>query len=58
MTLILPWDLFRVTFQYVFLFRQEEKESLQNLNNRLAAYIDRIRHLEMENAKLSHQVKL
>ena len=38
------------------LSRKEEKQSLQNLNNRLAGYIDRVRQLQNENAKLTHQV--
>ncbi|KAL3866193.1 hypothetical protein ACJMK2_043515 [Sinanodonta woodiana] len=37
--------------------RMEEKEKLQNLNDRLAAYIDRVRYLEDENARLSTQVR-
>ncbi|XP_071747127.1 lamin-B1.S isoform X6 [Lepeophtheirus salmonis] len=39
------------------LTRKEEKMSLQNLNNRLASYIDRVRQLQNENNKLSHQIK-
>jgi hypothetical protein len=61
------------------LTRKEEKQSLQNLNNRLASrlniqivffikglknnnyiflgYIDRVRQLQQENARLVHQVK-
>ncbi|XP_059094822.1 lamin-C-like isoform X2 [Tigriopus californicus] len=39
------------------LSRKEEKQSLQNLNNRLAGYIDRVRQLQQENAKLVHQVR-
>ena len=38
------------------LTRKEEKMSLQNLNNRLAGYIDRVRQLQNENSKLTHQV--
>jgi len=38
------------------LSRKEEKQSLQNLNNRLAGYIDRVRQLQQENSKLTHQV--
>lgn len=37
--------------------RQEEKTQLQNLNDRLAAYIDRIRNLETENNRLLVQVR-
>ncbi|KAK3602508.1 hypothetical protein CHS0354_029318 [Potamilus streckersoni] len=37
--------------------RMEEKEKLQNLNDRLAAYIDKVRYLEDENARLSTQVR-
>jgi len=39
------------------LTRKEEKQSLQNLNNRLAGYIDRVRQLQQENMKLNHQIK-
>lgn len=39
------------------LTRKEEKMSLQNLNNRLAGYIDRVRQLQNENHKLYHQVR-
>ena len=39
------------------LTRKEEKQSLQNLNNRLAGYIDRVRQLQQENQRLSHQVR-
>ena len=39
------------------LTRKEEKQSLQNLNNRLAGYIDRVRQLQQDNAKLTHQIK-
>lgn len=39
------------------LTRREEKQSLQNLNNRLAGYIDRVRQLQNENNKLTHQIK-
>ena len=34
----------------------QEKVELQNLNDRLAAYIDRVRHLESENNRLSLQI--
>ena len=37
--------------------RLQEKEQLQNLNDRLAAYIDRVRYLEGENSRLQVQVK-
>ncbi|XP_063704304.1 lamin Dm0-like isoform X2 [Culicoides brevitarsis] len=37
--------------------RLVEKVELQNLNDRLACYIDRVRHLESENARLSVQVQ-
>ena len=39
------------------LSRKEEKGALQNLNNRLAGYIDRVRQLQQENARLTHQVR-
>jgi len=35
----------------------QEKEQLQNLNDRLAAYIDKVRHLESENSRLLVQVR-
>lgn len=37
--------------------RQQEKEQLQNLNDRLAAYIDKVRFLETENSRLSVQIR-
>merc|ERR1711902_423852 len=37
--------------------RQEEKQGLQNLNNRLAGYIDKVRQLQRDNAKLTKQIK-
>lgn len=37
--------------------RIQEKEQLQNLNDRLATYIDRVRFLETENSRLQVQVK-
>lgn len=37
--------------------RLQEKAELQNLNDRLAAYIDRVRNLETENARLSIEVQ-
>lgn len=39
------------------LSRKEEKMSLQNLNNRLAGYIDKVRQLQRDNAKLTKQIK-
>ncbi|TDG42266.1 hypothetical protein AWZ03_011325 [Drosophila navojoa] len=36
--------------------RLQEKEELQHLNDRLATYIDRMRHLENENARLTQEV--
>lgn len=36
--------------------RLAEKNDLQNLNDRLAAYIDRVRNLENENARLSSEI--
>jgi len=38
------------------LSRKEEKQSLQNLNNRLAGYIDRVRSLQKENHHLTKQI--
>lgn len=37
--------------------RLQEKADLQNLNDRLAAYIDRVRQLELENNRLNVQVE-
>jgi len=37
--------------------RTQEKHELANLNDRLAAYIDRVRHLESENSHLTRQVQ-
>lgn len=37
--------------------RLQEKAELQNLNDRLACYIDRVRNLENENARLSIEVQ-
>ena len=36
--------------------RVQEKEELSDLNDRLAAYIDRVRSLESQNAKLSMEI--
>ena len=36
--------------------RLQEKHDLQNLNDRLACYIDRVRHLETENSRLTREV--
>ena len=38
------------------LSRTEEKRQLGHLNDRLAAYIDRVRSLELENGRLEQQV--
>ncbi|XP_017866108.1 PREDICTED: lamin-C isoform X1 [Drosophila arizonae] len=38
--------------------RLQEKEELQHLNDRLACYIDRMRHLENENARLTQEVHM
>ena len=37
--------------------RMQEKEQLSNLNDRLAAYIDKVRYLENENSRLSVQIR-
>lgn len=36
--------------------RLQEKKQLQSLNDRLAQYIERVRHLEVENSKLEVQI--
>ena len=36
--------------------RQEEKEELTHLNDRLASYIDRVRQLELDNSRLQVQI--
>lgn len=36
--------------------REEEKQELQHLNDRLATYIDRVKALEAENSKLTTQI--
>ncbi|KAJ0182391.1 hypothetical protein K1T71_001760 [Dendrolimus kikuchii] len=37
--------------------RLQEKDALQNLNDRLAAYIDKVRQLESENSGLRHEIQ-
>lgn len=37
--------------------RLQEKAELQNLNDRLAVYIDRVRQLETENNRLSREIQ-
>ena len=37
--------------------RMQEKEQLSNLNDRLAAYIDKVRYLENENSRLTVQIR-
>ncbi|XP_041784782.1 lamin Dm0 [Anopheles merus] len=37
--------------------RLQEKADLQNLNDRLACYIDRVRYLEQENSRLTMEVR-
>ena len=36
--------------------REEEKQELQHLNDRLATYIDRVKTLEAENSKLTTEI--
>ncbi|KAK6642366.1 hypothetical protein RUM43_003867 [Polyplax serrata] len=40
------------------LSRLQEKHELQNLNDRLACYMDKVRSLEAENNRLSRQVRI
>lgn len=35
----------------------QEKQDLQNLNDRLACYIEKVRHLEAENSHLTREVQ-
>ena len=37
--------------------RKEEKQCLQNLNNRLAGYIDHVHQLQQEKSHLTYQIK-
>ena len=39
------------------LTRSQERQSLQNLNNRLAGYIDKVRSLEQDNSKLTTEIR-
>ncbi|KAG1655508.1 Lamin-C [Nymphon striatum] len=40
------------------LSRLQERNELQNLNDRLANYIDRVKYLEAENSELNHQIEI
>merc|ERR1712142_461447 len=37
--------------------RKGEKQSLQNLNNRLAGYIDKVRRLQQDNSRLTKEIR-
>lgn len=37
--------------------RLQEKQDLQNLNDRLACYIDKVRYLEAENSRLTREIQ-
>lgn len=37
--------------------RLQEKNDLSNLNDRLAIYIDKVRHLENENGRLTREIR-
>merc|ERR1712142_1241607 len=37
--------------------RKGEKQSLQNLNNRLAGYIDKVRRLQRDNSRLTKEIR-
>jgi len=39
------------------LTRKGEKQSLQNLNNRLAGYIDKVRRLQQDNSRLTKEIR-
>ena len=36
--------------------RKEETDAMAHLNNRLAAYVDKVRHFETENSRLQQQI--